>query len=271
MGVSVMLSWVKLSSCSTILEIIDDDVFDRIHDKIGHCREPSSSERGCPQGGSSSFQTHPNSSSFFNIGTPTNWQTSMQSQPGQSNWHSQMPTQSATPYWQPAFPSHPESGNAFADENVRGDDVVFLEWPIICSSKLWQQLVYTFVPDSDFDSAALNGLVVWRVPHSYDEIKAMVEKQIQEDRVSQLAMMNLAHQFNDASIAKDELRKVYEECRDIPLEQRAVIKIFWKIESDLGLEYGTENCMEGVGEKLGVDEVLGEKLEVVEALGELIS
>nr|GEV76715.1 hypothetical protein [Tanacetum cinerariifolium] len=49
----------------------------------------------------------------------------------------------------------------------------------------------------------------------------MVEKQIQEDRVRQLAMMNLAHQFNDASIAKDELWKAYEECRDIPLEQRA--------------------------------------------------
>ncbi|GKD67409.1 hypothetical protein Tco_1309517, partial [Tanacetum coccineum] len=47
-------------------------------------------------GGPSSFQTHPNSSSFFNIGTPTNWQTPMQSQPGPSNWHSQMPAQSAT-------------------------------------------------------------------------------------------------------------------------------------------------------------------------------
>ncbi|GJZ20357.1 hypothetical protein Tco_0556947 [Tanacetum coccineum] len=129
------------------------------------------------QGGPSSFQTHPNSSSFFNIGTPTNWQTPMQSQPGPSNWHSQMTAQSATPYWQPAFPSHPGNnilnrgkreqrpsyykqspymeqphtailpkqrgnkkknnvtkanlshlnlGNVFADENVGGDDVVFL-------------------------------------------------------------------------------------------------------------------------------------------------
>ncbi|GKE66497.1 hypothetical protein Tco_1520658 [Tanacetum coccineum] len=64
----------------------------------------------------------------------------------------------------------------------------------------------------------------------------MVEKQIQEDRVHQLAMMNLAHQFNDASIAKDELRKAYEECRDIPLEQRAVIENFLKIESELDYE-----------------------------------
>ncbi|GJZ40896.1 hypothetical protein Tco_0587782 [Tanacetum coccineum] len=127
----------------------------------------------------------------------------------------------------------------------------------------------------------------YSVPHSYDEIKAMVEKQIQEDRVCQLAMMNLAHQFNDASIAKDELRKAYEECRDIPLEHRAVIEIFWKIKSDLDYEMNREllcngeklekkirdknGGVEGVGEKLGVDEVLEEKLEVVEALGELIS
>ncbi|GJS35352.1 hypothetical protein Tco_0533734 [Tanacetum coccineum] len=129
------------------------------------------------RGGPSSFQTHPNSRSFFNIGTPTNWQTPMQSQLGPSNWHSQMPAQSATPYWQPAFPSLPGNnilnrgkreqrpsyykqspymeqphtailpkqrgnkkknnvtkanlsplnlGNVFADENVGGDDVVFL-------------------------------------------------------------------------------------------------------------------------------------------------
>ncbi|GJZ14778.1 hypothetical protein Tco_0550455 [Tanacetum coccineum] len=74
------------------------------------------------------------------------------------------------------------------------------------------------------------------VPHSYDQIKAMVKKQIQEDRLRQLAMMNLAHQFNDASIAKDELRKAYRVCTDIPLEQRAVIENFLKIESELDYE-----------------------------------
>ncbi|GJS76430.1 hypothetical protein Tco_0726311 [Tanacetum coccineum] len=66
-----------------------------------------------------------------------------------------------------------------------------------------------------------------------------------EDRVRQLAMMNLAHQFNDASIAKDELRKAYEECRDIPLEQRAVIEIFLKIESDLDYEMNRELLCNG--------------------------
>ncbi|GJR27887.1 hypothetical protein Tco_1104119 [Tanacetum coccineum] len=34
-------------------------------------------------------------------------------------------------------------------------------------------------------------------------------------------------------ITKDELRKAYEECRDIPLEQRAKIEKFLKIESEL--------------------------------------
>ncbi|GJS85191.1 hypothetical protein Tco_0751732 [Tanacetum coccineum] len=78
------------------------------------------------------------------------------------------------------------------------------------------------------------------VPHSYDQIKAMVGKQIQEDRGRQLAMMNLAHEFNDASTAKDELRKAYEECRDIPLEQRALIENFLKIESELDYEMNND-------------------------------
>nr|GEY66753.1 hypothetical protein [Tanacetum cinerariifolium] len=78
------------------------------------------------------------------------------------------------------------------------------------------------------------------VPHSYDQIKAMVGKQIQEDRGRQLKMMNLAYEFNDASTAKDELRKAYEECGDIPLEQRALIEIFLKIETDLDYEMNND-------------------------------
>nr|GEW43908.1 hypothetical protein [Tanacetum cinerariifolium] len=57
--------------------------------------------------------------SFFNIGTPTHWQTPRSSQPGSSNWQtqissqhgpsnwqSQMPAQLPTPFWQPVIPSH---------------------------------------------------------------------------------------------------------------------------------------------------------------------
>nr|GEX51390.1 hypothetical protein [Tanacetum cinerariifolium] len=71
------------------------------------------------------------------------------------------------------------------------------------------------------------------LPHTYDEIKSMVQKQVQEDRGHQLAIMNLSHQFKNAITAKDELRKAYEECRDIPLVQRALIENFLKIESEL--------------------------------------
>ncbi|GJT93047.1 hypothetical protein Tco_1081892 [Tanacetum coccineum] len=71
------------------------------------------------------------------------------------------------------------------------------------------------------------------VPHTYDENKSMVEKQIQEDRGRQLSIMNLGHQFDNAITTKDELQKAHEECRDIPLEQCAKIEIFLKIESEL--------------------------------------
>ncbi|GKB63935.1 hypothetical protein Tco_0920121, partial [Tanacetum coccineum] len=62
------------------------------------------------QGGRSSFQTQANNS-FFNMGTPTNWQTLMPSQPGSSNLQSQMAAQSATLFRQPAIPSHPGTYN----------------------------------------------------------------------------------------------------------------------------------------------------------------
>ncbi|GJR72950.1 transposase, MuDR, MULE transposase domain protein [Tanacetum coccineum] len=74
------------------------------------------------------------------------------------------------------------------------------------------------------------------VPHTYDEIKCMVEKQIQEDRGRQLAIMNLSHQYGDAIEAKDELLKAYEQCRDISMDKRAMIEKFLKIESELDYE-----------------------------------
>ncbi|GJY29526.1 hypothetical protein Tco_0405293 [Tanacetum coccineum] len=58
------------------------------------------------QGGPSSFQT-PTNHSFFNMGTPINWQTPRPSQPGSSNWQSQMPAYTPSPNWQPPIPSHP--------------------------------------------------------------------------------------------------------------------------------------------------------------------
>ncbi|GKD55981.1 hypothetical protein Tco_1289368, partial [Tanacetum coccineum] len=64
----------------------------------------------------------------------------------------------------------------------------------------------------------------------------MVGKQIEEDRGRQMAIMNLAREFDNACTAKDDLRKAYEECNHIPLEQRALIDNFQKIESDKDYE-----------------------------------
>nr|GEY81014.1 phospholipase-like protein [Tanacetum cinerariifolium] len=59
------------------------------------------------QGGPSSFQTHPNSNSFFNIGTPTHWQTLRPLQPGSSSWQTQMSSQPGPSDWQSQMPVHP--------------------------------------------------------------------------------------------------------------------------------------------------------------------
>ncbi|GJR89229.1 hypothetical protein Tco_0213240 [Tanacetum coccineum] len=87
-----------------------------------------------------------------------------------------------------------------------------------------------------------------QVPHTYDQIKSMVEKQIEEDRGRQMAIMNLAHEFDNAYTAKDDLRKAYEECKDIPLEQRTLIDSFLKIESDK--DYEMHNALFRMAAKL---------------------
>ncbi|GJQ94650.1 replication protein A 70 kDa DNA-binding subunit B [Tanacetum coccineum] len=74
------------------------------------------------------------------------------------------------------------------------------------------------------------------VPHTDDEIQALVQKLIDEDMVRQKAILNLALQFDDACTAKDDLRKAYEKCNDIPLESRALIDNFLKEGSDKDYE-----------------------------------
>ncbi|GJT50316.1 phospholipase-like protein [Tanacetum coccineum] len=58
------------------------------------------------QGVPSSFHTLPNSNSFFNMATPSNWQT-----PIQSNWQTPNPLYLGTPNSQPLIPSHPGTSN----------------------------------------------------------------------------------------------------------------------------------------------------------------
>ncbi|GKC57735.1 hypothetical protein Tco_1085333 [Tanacetum coccineum] len=48
--------------------------------------------------------------------------------------------------------------------------------------------------------------------------------------------MNLAVKFENASKTKDDMRKAYEECNDIPQEKRALIDAFLKEESEKDYE-----------------------------------
>nr|GFA57612.1 hypothetical protein [Tanacetum cinerariifolium] len=64
------------------------------------------------QGVSSSFHTLPNNSSFFNMATPSNWQTPNQSNwLSPSNWQTPNPSYLGTPNSQPPIPSQPGTSN----------------------------------------------------------------------------------------------------------------------------------------------------------------
>nr|GEZ59002.1 transposase, MuDR, MULE transposase domain protein [Tanacetum cinerariifolium] len=60
------------------------------------------------------------------------------------------------------------------------------------------------------------------VPHTGDEIQDLVQKLIDEDMVRKKVILDLALQFDDTCTAKDDLRKAYEKCNDIPQESRAL-------------------------------------------------
>lgn len=66
------------------------------------------------------------------------------------------------------------------------------------------------------------------LPHIIIEIKVIVHKQIEEDSVRQQAIMNLDVQFGNTSTSKDDMRKAYEECNNIPQEKHALIDTFLK-------------------------------------------
>ncbi|GJT01416.1 hypothetical protein Tco_0822585 [Tanacetum coccineum] len=68
--------------------------------------------------------------------------------------------------------------------------------------------------------------MAYLLPRTIGEIKACVQKLIEEDTVPQQATIDLAVQFDNASTAKDYMRKAYEKCNDIPQETRALIETF---------------------------------------------
>ncbi|GJV09580.1 hypothetical protein Tco_1347236 [Tanacetum coccineum] len=74
------------------------------------------------------------------------------------------------------------------------------------------------------------------IPHSDDEIQALVQKQIDEDMVHQKAILDLTLQFDNACTTKEDLRKAYEKCNHIPQESRALIDPFLKEGSDKDYE-----------------------------------
>ncbi|GJW36116.1 hypothetical protein Tco_0059036 [Tanacetum coccineum] len=67
--------------------------------------------------------------------------------------------------------------------------------------------------------------------YTIEEIKASIQKQIDEDNIHQQAIIDLTVQFDKASTTKDDMRKAYEECKDIPQEIRVLIDTFLKDES----------------------------------------
>nr|GEV85162.1 reverse transcriptase domain-containing protein [Tanacetum cinerariifolium] len=70
------------------------------------------------------------------------------------------------------------------------------------------------------------------LPHTFDEIQALVTKLIDEDIIRQKALVELAVQFENASATKSDVRKAYEKCYDITHESRALIDTFLKQESN---------------------------------------
>ncbi|GJY73642.1 hypothetical protein Tco_0478073 [Tanacetum coccineum] len=70
------------------------------------------------------------------------------------------------------------------------------------------------------------------LPHTFDEIQALVTKFIDEDIIRQKTLMELAVQFENASASKSDFRKAYEKCYDITHESRALIDTFLKQESN---------------------------------------
>ncbi|GKE83863.1 hypothetical protein Tco_1557605 [Tanacetum coccineum] len=74
------------------------------------------------------------------------------------------------------------------------------------------------------------------LPHTIDEIHALIYKLMEEDKARPKAILELAVQFDNACTAKDDLKKAYEKCNDIPQESRALIDTFLKEEPDKDYE-----------------------------------
>ncbi|GKA19320.1 hypothetical protein Tco_0699235 [Tanacetum coccineum] len=70
------------------------------------------------------------------------------------------------------------------------------------------------------------------LPHTDFEVKALVQRLINEDKGRQDVLLNLAFLFEDSCAVRDDLRKAYEKCNDISQENRALIFTLLKESSE---------------------------------------
>ncbi|GJZ19537.1 reverse transcriptase domain-containing protein [Tanacetum coccineum] len=75
------------------------------------------------------------------------------------------------------------------------------------------------------------------LPHTDFKVETLVQRLINEDRGRQDVLLNLAFQFEDSCAVRDNLRKAYERCINIPQECHALICTLLKesYEKDLKL------------------------------------
>ncbi|GJU43531.1 hypothetical protein Tco_1200797 [Tanacetum coccineum] len=78
--------------------------------------------------------------------------------------------------------------------------------------------------------------MAYSLSHTSDEIQALVYKLLNEDKARQNNIFELTLQFENACTAKQDLKKAYEKCNDIPQESRDLIDTFLKEEADKDYE-----------------------------------
>ncbi|GJZ40759.1 cysteine-rich receptor-like protein kinase 29 [Tanacetum coccineum] len=88
------------------------------------------------------------------------------------------------------------------------------------------------------------------IPHSDDEIQALVQKQIDEDMVHQKAILDLALKFDNACTTKEDLRKRYEKLYSDLLEQQctnclkdAVGEMVSRVSRKIGVQMYLPKCI----------------------------
>nr|GEX49160.1 phospholipase-like protein [Tanacetum cinerariifolium] len=190
------------------------------------------------------------------------WQPTIPLHPGTYNWQSPIPSHMGNPNLQPPIGRHHDAAGLF-DQNILNPGKREHRPSIYKWSPYMEQPHSTDLPKkrgnktkNNVKKSNLSPLNLGNALHDDNEGgddvmflgvqftgNYLVYKNVnisKEDRGRQLAMMNLAHEFNDTSTTKDELRKAYEECRDIPLEQRALIEKFLKIKADLDYEMNND-------------------------------